>query len=434
MDIATKLSAVVEHHRRGEYDQAGELCHEILRTHPNQPDALHLLGVLAGRQRDYPRAIELLNRAIEANGQQPVYFLNLAKILRANGSADLAIDAYRRSISLDPHNSEAHSDLGAILHESGELDRAVTAYRRALQASPGRPRILYNLGVALRELGEVDAAIDQFERMLETVPKLAAPRLMLAGLRLEKGDVEAALEACERSLRQEKRNRLALALKSVALARSGDVEGSRALLDFDRLVDHARLAPPEGFDDIESFNAALAVEVKSRLKPPTVREDTRRGTFAETDEILDKPTGLLTVLASEIHRATQAYLEARPRDRRHPYLAWRPRNLRIVGRGLVLEAGGRLESHLREESWVSGLYLVSGGRGRPTDGGFEIGRPPARYAGDATVESRRIPTDPGLLTLFPAFFFQSAGPVESGQELVAIEFHGLPETTSERWW
>ena len=432
VDIGAKLAEVIDYHGRGDYEQAGDVCQEILHAHPNHPDALHLMGLLAGRRRDYSRAIELLEQAIDADQAQPTYLLNLGKIRRAAGCTQAAVDAYRRSLVLDPMNPEAHSDLGAVLHESGDLDGAVACYRRALEANPDRARVLYNLGVALRELGRIDEAIEQMQRMLERVPRHPAPHLMLAGLLLERGDAEAALETCERCLKHEKRNRLGLALKSVALARTGDLDASRVLLDMDRLVAEKRLEPPAGYQDLESFNHAIAAEIRSRLDSGSAGGDARDGAVEKTEELLVDASGALATLAEAFRAAVERYLGSLPREVRHPYLGWRPRRLRVSGSGIVISTETHLEPHVREAGWVTGTYHVSGAA--TGTGGFEIGRPPPRYAGETVFEARTLSASAGHLALFPSYLFLSARPTEPGDESIAVVFHAATLATSDRWW
>ncbi|MBV9813763.1 MAG: tetratricopeptide repeat protein, partial [Acetobacteraceae bacterium] len=57
---AAELRAAVEHHGKGRLDKAEELYRRALRRHPDHPDILHLLGVLAFDRGRPERALQLI--------------------------------------------------------------------------------------------------------------------------------------------------------------------------------------------------------------------------------------------------------------------------------------------------------------------------------------------------------------------------------------
>src|SRR5438105_10283453 len=62
--IATELSTALEHHRAGRLERASAIYRKILNKAPDNPDALHLLGVIALGDRRPERAIQLIGRAV----------------------------------------------------------------------------------------------------------------------------------------------------------------------------------------------------------------------------------------------------------------------------------------------------------------------------------------------------------------------------------
>jgi len=64
--IEHTLQLALQHHHRGQWQQAQALYEQILSRTPDQPDALHLLGVVAFQTNHHQRAAELICRSTRA--------------------------------------------------------------------------------------------------------------------------------------------------------------------------------------------------------------------------------------------------------------------------------------------------------------------------------------------------------------------------------
>ena len=80
------LTQAVRHHEAGQLEKAEALYREVLSGDPNQPDALHLLGVLAHQKGDHAAAVTLLRQAIAQDASAPIFHLHLGYALDASGS------------------------------------------------------------------------------------------------------------------------------------------------------------------------------------------------------------------------------------------------------------------------------------------------------------------------------------------------------------
>ena len=109
----------------------------MLRHAPEEPYALHGLGVLCNDTGEPARAVELLQAAIAARPGQAVYHNNLGNALRALGRGDDAERAYRDALERDPDYALAHYNLGALLLDLGSENFARDALERALALHPG---------------------------------------------------------------------------------------------------------------------------------------------------------------------------------------------------------------------------------------------------------------------------------------------------------
>jgi protein O-GlcNAc transferase len=190
------LELATEHHLAGRLAEAELLYQQVIAERPDQPDALHRLGVLTWQTGDARAGLELIGRAIQINpgearyhcsSGQVLFSLNdfpqaiaafervlklkpdsaealfgLALALHSTGQRDLAIPIYRHLIALRPDHVEAHNNLGNALQATGHLPEAIDAYRRALAIRPDYLEALNNLGGALQAAGKIDDAIQCF--------------------------------------------------------------------------------------------------------------------------------------------------------------------------------------------------------------------------------------------------------------------------------
>src|SRR5437879_6074121 len=115
MTIAQALQAAVEHHQAGRLGQAEAIYRQILAQDPNQPDALHLLGVIAARAGQHAPAEQLVRRAIAVNPGNPSYHNSVGLILKSQGRVAPALDEFRRALRLNPADAVARRNLADTL-------------------------------------------------------------------------------------------------------------------------------------------------------------------------------------------------------------------------------------------------------------------------------------------------------------------------------
>ena len=102
LTIQQALDLAVQHHTAGRLPQAESIYNQILQSDPDQPVALHLLGVIAHQV----------------------------------GNNDIAVDLITKALAIKPDLAEAHSNLGLTLLTLGKLDEAFACYRRAIALNP----------------------------------------------------------------------------------------------------------------------------------------------------------------------------------------------------------------------------------------------------------------------------------------------------------
>ena len=130
------LAQAIRQQRAGNLSGAEGMVREVLRSQPNHPDALHLLGVLARQTGRAELAIESLAKALVQRTHDPAFHFKLAEALRERGQLDQAITHYRRAIELDEEFAAAHLNLGVLLEQQGRCSEALACFDRGLALRP----------------------------------------------------------------------------------------------------------------------------------------------------------------------------------------------------------------------------------------------------------------------------------------------------------
>src|SRR5439155_7019849 len=100
--LAQALALAVEHHEAGRLGQAEAIYRQVLAQNPNQPDALHLLGVIATRGHQHGMAEQLIRRAISFNPRNGAYHNSLGVVLKNRDQLEAAIAEFRDALQINP--------------------------------------------------------------------------------------------------------------------------------------------------------------------------------------------------------------------------------------------------------------------------------------------------------------------------------------------
>jgi protein O-GlcNAc transferase len=165
------LREAIQHQQAGRIAEAESRYQQVLSVVPTQPDALHLLGLLAHEKGDSGRAVELIQEAIKHRPEIGEFHLNLGNILNATGKPAEAIVAYQRAVALKPTLAVAWSNLAVPLLTLGRIEESRLACVRAVELAPGSAEALVGLGNALLKLNRCEEAADTFRRAITLRPR-----------------------------------------------------------------------------------------------------------------------------------------------------------------------------------------------------------------------------------------------------------------------
>lgn len=198
------LASGMTHHSAGRLAEAEAAYRSILQAEPQNPDALHLMGVLALQVNKPAVALDLIGQAIRHNPNNAVYCSNLGSALRRLGRLDEAIAAGRQAVALDrnfadgfnnlanalmdrqayaeaaealtrlialrPQGTDHRLMLGRALLQAGRTAEAVGVLEEVLRIDPRSTGALNNLGIALRKLNRNAEAAEAYRRALDVTP------------------------------------------------------------------------------------------------------------------------------------------------------------------------------------------------------------------------------------------------------------------------
>jgi predicted O-linked N-acetylglucosamine transferase (SPINDLY family) len=199
--IKAVIERALQHHGRGELRDAEAIYLQVLQNDPSNPDALHLLGVIAYQKGNTEPAVELIRRAIAENPAIPEYYINLGNGLRSLGRLDDAEFAFRQALKLDPRAPEAHHNLGLALRDQGKAEEAIRCFRKALKARPDLPDAHNGLGLSLLDMGKSEDAIRCFRQALRLRPAYAEAHCNLGSALRIQGNIRDSLHHVGEALR-----------------------------------------------------------------------------------------------------------------------------------------------------------------------------------------------------------------------------------------
>jgi tetratricopeptide (TPR) repeat protein len=197
------LESAFELHQAGRYADAGRGYQALLDRDPDNPDALHLFGVMHYQCGYTVRAAELTGRAVVLRPEVAAYRANLAEIQRALCQPKEAVESCRTALRLRPHYPEALNNLGLALHELGQNAEALAQYDAALALRPDFALAQNNRGNALRALGKTSEAIEAFRAAIAQDPALGRAHASLGQLLADQGQLVEGLAHCREAVRRQ---------------------------------------------------------------------------------------------------------------------------------------------------------------------------------------------------------------------------------------
>jgi predicted O-linked N-acetylglucosamine transferase (SPINDLY family) len=180
-------------HRAGQLEQARALCLEVLRSHPGQPQALTLLGIIAARTGDLERAVALFGEVLKQDPRNFAAHINMGNALLALRRPAAAVAGYEQAIALKPQEAAAHCGRGKALFELKRYEDAAASHDRAIALAPEHAAAHFERGRAL-------SALMRYEPALASLNRAIALGFVHAGAWYVRGSVLYSLQRFEEAL------------------------------------------------------------------------------------------------------------------------------------------------------------------------------------------------------------------------------------------
>lgn len=166
-------------HQAGKLSEADALYKKVLDAQPDNPDALHMSGVIAYQTGKVQRAVTLISRAKKGYPVMPELHNNLGLALQSAGRIGEAEVCFRTAIGLRAAYPDAHQNYSALLLARGELDAAQHHIGIALRLVPDNPSFLNTYGNILQQRGQSAEAVACYKRALAIAPGFSVAHVNL---------------------------------------------------------------------------------------------------------------------------------------------------------------------------------------------------------------------------------------------------------------
>jgi tetratricopeptide (TPR) repeat protein len=463
-DLAAQHVAALVALGRGQEAVAGyRQMAAVAPTHPVAPQGLALALNLTGQHEEAARVAE---QAL-ARGHKGAALLNTyARSLIAQGvGLGRAEVALRECLALEPRLIDAHNALAQLVWiRTGDLAQATAALDAVLAKFPddealwaakaailqgagdaragyaclapraaqpqAPPTLLVRTGLAALEF-EPATAMTLAERALRMIPGSAPARALLAAARLGVGDPEGALLECSTLLANDPDDQYLIALQTTAWRMLGDARYER-FCDYRNLVMPFELRPPPPWSDLASFLHDLRASL-NRLHDPRghalLFQSLRHGT--ETTQDLSRSSDpVIRALFQSFTAPIERYLK-------HIGHGTDPLRRRNSGRwrfngswSVRLRSSGFHTNHTHPRGWISSACYIElpdcMRDPESREGALSFAEPglvttpplPAQYT---------VRPQPGMLVLFPSYFWHGTVPFKSDQPRLTVAFDAVPE-------
>jgi Flp pilus assembly protein TadD len=262
---SVNLEAAFRLHGAGKLAEASSIYRAILQRHPDDPNALHYLGVAEAGSGKSDVAKSLMERSLQVQPHNPQFIENYATLLLQVGNCEEALPVCQSGLALNPANAQLLYVQAVALLRLARLLEAIAQFDHVLSLQPNNVVALNERGSALAQIGRFDEALASFAKALALNPRYAEAHFNEALCLLLHGDLARGLEKYEwrweiASARPHKRN-----LQQPRWTGREDLAGKTILLyaeqGFGDTIQFCRYVPL-----LQARGARVILEVQQQLR------------------------------------------------------------------------------------------------------------------------------------------------------------------------
>lgn len=392
------LKDAIHQLQKNNLNQADKLFRQLIKSDPNDPNALHFGGITKYQLGFYKKSIDLLNLAVQSAPNYAEVYNSRGIVFMEQHNYEKAYEDFSNAVNLKTGYSNAQANLGNVLKKLGQFTKATDAYIDALSYDPNNIEAAYNLAAAM----------------------------------LANNEPDKALEAAKNCLTRDQYCQNATAYKAIALSQLQRTSEWNVLYDFDQMIYRASIKAPKSYKTIENLNQQLEQEVRnhSTLTWEPLERVTQGG--AVTKDMMINPSKPIKEFKKMLCTAIDEFRDSLTYDRKHPFYSRIPKNYRITLIASILKENGNHPPHIHESSWLSGCYYVKipaivNNSSDDNAGWLEFGRPDYPLPKDFDpIVTARMPEE-GSALFFPSYFFHGTIPFTGTEDRIGIAFDVYPQ-------
>lgn len=199
-DLDSLLARAQTSHQSRRFDEAKALYSKILRKHPDQFEALLLLGCCEHDSGASEAGLQLIKRAISIDPRSAMAHCNLGIVLLALGCRQDALACFDKAVALQPTFGDAHYRRGLVLHAQERFEEAISSFDKALKFDPRRFFMFMSKGDTHHALRDLDAAITCYSQAIALNPGFELAWINRGCCLLDQGQCERAIADLEHAL------------------------------------------------------------------------------------------------------------------------------------------------------------------------------------------------------------------------------------------
>ncbi|MBT4964183.1 MAG: tetratricopeptide repeat protein [Francisellaceae bacterium] len=264
MGRKSTIEKAMQFHQNGEYDKAYNTCQKIVKSNPENIDALQLQGALCINLDKFNEAEHLLSKAILLLPNQAIFHTNLAIALDRQNKFKKAQKHFEISLNLDTDNYMTLFAYARSLELQNNLEHSKNLYLKVLKIVPTHEGAMLNLASIYISKDNIPDALVMLESILENNPENARALNNLGNV-YRKTDLDKAVDYFYKATLIDAT--LAPALTNLLLCAANISDWNKADHARHHLKSHKTSIPPLLFINEDTNNLVSNIENAKQFIP-----------------------------------------------------------------------------------------------------------------------------------------------------------------------
>lgn len=186
--------------RAGDIKGAEACFHAVIEQHPQDFEALQMLGILDAISRNFEAAIQWFNRALAVDEHNASCLFNRANAFYEQGLMTKALADLELALALDPQNTVGLLTQGNVYFALQQSEKALMCFNKVLELEPTMAKALNNRGLALSALGQRTDALKSYALAIAHQPQYADAFNNLGILLMDLGHLEQSVQCFQAAI------------------------------------------------------------------------------------------------------------------------------------------------------------------------------------------------------------------------------------------